>query len=74
MIDLAYIPQIGGAADLYSKFLAKINDFAVEFPALSAQTIDFLRELPTIIGSTEPARYLLILQNETEMRKAFGGL
>lgn len=71
-IDPAYIPQIGGAAD-YTATLAKINDFAVEFPALSAQTIDFLRELPTIIGSTEPARYLLILQNETEMR-ASGGL
>lgn len=70
-IDTDYIPAIGGTN--YKEMIVQVNDFSIQFPALSAQTTDFLTHLPDIIGSSTPARYLLILQNETEMR-ASGGL
>lgn len=70
-IDTDYIPNIGGTN--YKEIITQVNDFSVQFPTLSAQTTDFLTHLPEIIGSSTPSRYLLILQNETEMR-ASGGL
>lgn len=70
-LDTNYIPQVGSAN--YAELVKKINNFSAEFPALSNQSIEFLSGLPQILGSNQPARYLLILQNETEMRSS-GGL
>lgn len=70
-IDTDYVPQIGGTN--YGELIQEVNDFAIKFPAISKQTTDFLEFIPQIIGSNEPARYLVVLQNETEMR-ASGGL
>jgi len=70
-IDKDYIPQVGGTN--YAEIISKVNDFSTEFPTLSKQTTDLLSHIPDIIGSSTPSNYLLILQNETEMR-ASGGL
>lgn len=70
-INPDYLPSIG-SFDLKDN-LAEINTFADEFPSISKKTVDFLKEMPQLLGSEEPTTYLLILQNETEMR-ASGGL
>lgn len=70
-IDTNYIPPVGSTN--YAEAINKLNDFSIEFPSLSKQTRDFLSGLPAVIGSSEPARYLVVLQNETEMRSS-GGL
>lgn len=70
-IDPNYVPQIGGTN--YSEIIKEVDDFSTKFPSISKQTMDFLSHMPEIIGSNDPATYLVILQNETEMR-ASGGL
>ena len=70
-IDTNYIPQIGDTN--YAAIITEVDDFSTKFPSLSKQTMEFLSHIPEIIGSDDPANYLVILQNETEMR-ASGGL
>lgn len=70
-LDPNYIPQIGD--NNYAEIVKKVDEFSVKFPTISKQTTDFLSHIPEIIGSSTPSRYLVILQNETEMR-ASGGL
>ena len=70
-IDTDYIPQVGSTN--YAEVINEVNDLATKFPSISKQTMDFLSHMPEIIGSNDPATYLVILQNETEMR-ASGGL
>ncbi len=71
-INPEYVPSIGGK-DSKEKF-NEINSFIDEFPELSSKTQNLLKYVPDLIGANgESARYLLILQNETEMRSS-GGL
>lgn len=53
--------------------LEDFKKFSKEFPELSEKTINFIKEIPTFIGSNSETTYLVILQNETEMRSS-GGL
>lgn len=70
-INPDYVPNIGGY-NIKDSLLASY-DFIDDFPAISAQTTGFLEKVPELIGAQDPADYLLILQNETEMRSS-GGL
>jgi len=70
-INRSYLPTVPGVN--LSKNLAEFEDFTKTYPKKSDQVIQFLEYVPDLIGSDEPANYLLILQNETEMRSS-GGL
>jgi len=70
-VNTSYVPNVGGY-DLKTN-LAQLNSSAEEFPAISKKVQDFLNQLPKLVGSDDSADYLLILQNETEMRSS-GGL
>lgn len=70
-IDTTYIPNLGGidAKD-------RVNDLkkvAGDFPETSTELVQFVEFVPDLIGSNETKTYLIILQNEAEMR-ASGGL
>ncbi len=70
-IDPQYVPEVG---DYNLKDnLDSLNNASQEFPVLSTKVLDFLEQLPKLVGSNEESHYLLILQNETEMRSS-GGL
>jgi hypothetical protein len=69
--DLNYIPEVGDY-ELKEK-ITSLNEFVEDFPQTSDQVTDFLQYLPELAGAVDPASYLLILQNETEMRSS-GGL
>jgi hypothetical protein len=72
-IDPDYITPFGvpdfGARDA----LLEVQQFVREYPETADQTVDFLSFVPTLIGAEGEASYLVILQNEAEMR-ASGGL
>jgi len=70
-IDPEYVPEVAGL-ELNDK-LNKFKDVYAEYPNTSTQTLDFLEQMPELIGSSKKTSYLVILQNETEMR-ASGGL
>lgn len=70
-IDPQYIPAIGSGG--IREKVAEIQGLALDFPALSAQVKNTLRRLPDLLGSSGPVTYLLLLQNEKELR-ASGGL
>lgn len=70
-IDPQYLPNVGGY-DLKGGYDSLIN-LSEEFPKTSEKVVSFLENLPKLVGSNEEASYLLILQNETEMRSS-GGL
>ncbi len=70
-IDPTYLPSFLNL-DLADN-LKEFKKFSQEFPKVSSEIVNFVRFLPELIGSKEPTTYLLILQNETEMR-ASGGL
>ncbi len=70
-INMDYVPNIGGY-DFKAKF-NELNKFVDKFPDISAKTKNFLRNVPDLVGSNKPTKFLLILQNETEMRSS-GGL
>lgn len=70
-IDPEHVPNVGGM-NLQEKLL-DIDKFIDEYPALSTQTVNFLQNIPELIGSNKETKYLVILQNEAEMR-ASGGL
>lgn len=70
-LDTNYIPSIG-TGGLKSKVVTA-QKVTREFPAISAQLKQTLSILPALLGSQEPADYLVIYQNEKEMR-ASGGL
>lgn len=66
-----YIPNIGTSG--IKEKVIKAQKLTAEYPALSAQLKDTLSVLPTLLGSEAPASYLIVYQNEKEMR-ASGGL
>lgn len=70
-LDLAYIPEVPGM-NIHSR-LEKVQAFAQKFPEISSKMLDFLQFIPELIGAQEPTTYLVILQNEAEMRGS-GGL
>ncbi len=51
-----------------------MKNFINDYPEISQQTLEFMRGVPELVGSNDgPTEYLIILQNEAEMR-ASGGL
>jgi hypothetical protein len=70
-IDPNYVPNVGGF-NIRDKLISA-NELIDEYPELSDQTVSFLKNVPELIGSDKETRYLIILQNEAEMR-ASGGL
>lgn len=70
-LDPEYIPNVGGI-DFESQ-LNRVQQLENDFPKTSERVTEFLAEVPSLLGSNEPADYLLLLQNETEMR-ASGGI
>ncbi len=70
-LDPNYLPDVGGY-NLKASYESLIN-VSEEFPKTSKKVVDFLKNLPDLVGSNKESRYLLILQNETEMRSS-GGL
>lgn len=70
-IDPEYVPE-GLGFDVKDN-LEQINSFADQFGELSEKTVNFVRQVPKLLGSNGETTYLVILQNETEMRSS-GGL
>ncbi len=70
-INPQYIPAIGTGGT--REKLIEFQGIIQEFPSISAQVKTTLRQLPELLGAEEPTTYLLILQNEKEMRSS-GGL
>ncbi len=70
-LDPKYIPNVN---DLNPEAkLQKFKNFTEEYPETSKQVIEFLAGVPALLGSGGQNSYLLLLQNEAEMR-ASGGL
>ena len=70
-LDPEYLPSVGGIN--VDETMAKVDKLAKEFPETSDQITDFLSVMPELLGAKESKTYMLILQNETEMRSS-GGL
>lgn len=70
-MDTQYIPSLPGL-DVQGKYV-EFKQFVKKYPEISSKTLDFMRNLPELIGAEDPTDYLIILQNESEMR-ASGGL
>lgn len=51
----------------------KVLEFIEEYPETSEKTKNFFEYIPVLIGANETAEYMVILQNEAEMRSS-GGL
>lgn len=70
--DAAQIPAIGPGAEL-SSLLLKAQDATQDFPTSSAKLKDILRVAPDLLGANGPVSYLVLFQNEKELRSS-GGL
>lgn len=70
-LDLTYIPSVGGT-DIQG-IVNKLNNFIDVYPYVSQSIMSFAEELPELLGSHKKSRYLVVMQNETEMRPS-GGL
>ncbi len=71
-INTKYVPNILGYS--LKDSVQGFKQFLNEYPELSTQTLNFMRGMPELVGSNEgPTNYLIVLQNEAEMR-ASGGL
>lgn len=69
-IDPAYIPSIGGST---RERILQLQDLAKDFPTLSAQLKQTLSAVPSLLGADKPTKYLIVFQNEKELRSS-GGL
>lgn len=69
-IDPAYVPSLP-SFDI-SDNLESINNLGEEFPTLSQKTVNLIRYLPDLLGSNRDSKYLVVLQNEAEMRSSGG--
>ncbi len=69
-VDLNYVPTLPGV-DISGR-LESINNLGVEFPVLSDKTINFIKYLPDLLGSKEDSTFLVVMQNEAEMRSSGG--
>lgn len=78
-INPAYIPSIGDLSKI-REFIPMAREIKLEIPEKSKQILDFVKQVPDLIGSGTEKNYMVILQNETEMRSsgglitAFGGM
>lgn len=70
-INPEYIPSLGDKD--YRGTVVSAQKLAADYPSVSSQLKETLSALPDLLGATETTSYLLILQNENEMR-ASGGL
>jgi hypothetical protein len=70
-LDPAYIPSVGGLGK-YSRSLAKVQTLTQDFPTLSNKVRQILRVTPTLLGANKPVTYLVIFQNEKELRASSG--
>jgi hypothetical protein len=70
-LDPTFLPSVGGI-DAKAKF-AQFQKFTDEYPETSNKVLSFLEGVPELLGANKSTTYLLVLQNETEMR-ASGGL
>lgn len=70
-IDVNYLPPVG-LGDIKTS-LQEWQKLTLEFPSLSAQIKSTMRRLPDLLGATQPTTFLVVLQNEKELR-ASGGL
>jgi hypothetical protein len=70
-LDPAYIPNLGSSG-MRDKII-EAQKLTEEFPVVSAQAKELLRVAPQLLGSEKPAEYMLIFQNEKELRSS-GGL
>ncbi len=69
-LDPNYIPSVAGINP--AELTAQIKKVEKEFPSISSQVLEFLEYVPELIGANAPTRYMLILQNEAEMRSSGG--
>lgn len=70
-INPEFLPDLGDYK-LKDKY-AKAVEFIDDYPENSEKTLSLIENFPKLLGSTESSKYLVILQNETEMRSS-GGL
>lgn len=70
-LDPNYIPDI--IAGENKDKIAQAQKVTADFPTLSAQLKDTLSLMPALLGAEKPANYLIVYQNEKEMRSS-GGL
>lgn len=70
-INPNYIPELG--TNGYRSKIVEIQRLTADFPELSSQLKETLKITPKLLGSDKPANYLIVFQNEKEMR-ASGGL
>jgi len=70
--DANFIPPIGPGAKA-ADLLRKVQDATEDFPTTSAKLKDILRVTPELLGAISPVSYLVIFQNEKELRSS-GGL
>lgn len=70
-IDMNYVPTqlMGGLGDMVSK----AKEMAIVFPEISSEIKSTINKLPDLLGAKKPVKYLIVLQNDKEMR-ASGGL
>ena len=66
-----YVPAIGNFN--YSDNIEEVQVLVKDFPELSEQFKSVSRVIPDLIGSNKSTRYLLLMQNEKELRSS-GGL
>ncbi len=69
-IDTNHIPVLPGV-DIAGK-LGSVNDLGKEFPELSDKTVRFIEKVPQLLGSKDPSTFLVVMQNEAEMRSSGG--
>lgn len=70
-LDPDYVPSIGSGS-LKAKLIAA-QSLTAQFPEVSGQVKQTLSVLPSLLGSAKPASFLIIYQNEKELRSS-GGL
>lgn len=67
----AYIPAIGPLVQVRD-FIASASEIKAEIPEKSKEILAFIEKIPELIGSDGETNYMVILQNETEMRASAG--
>lgn len=70
-LDVNGIPSIGERN--FGEIISSTKEVLNDFPNLSAKLREFLGYVPDLVGSNKSVNYLVILQNETELRGS-GGL
>jgi hypothetical protein len=69
-IDPNYVPSLPNFN--ISDNLVSINNLGKEFPTLSQKTVNLIKYLPDLLGSNQDSTFLVVMQNEAEMRSSGG--